>query len=896
MGAVHPWAYKAIEECSLVLLIVWTIRTALGYEIIPSVTRSLRPILGGVVLLLLIVGVQLLPIPAGLEKAISPSTFRLYQIALPGWPDRAPYSWVLEKRMSKDTEAAANLNAGAESAESIPFTVRPTDSSKKLSERGGTVRLPISIAPDLTKIALLKLLGYVALGLLIVFYPFETEERCHERSLYQVFARVLLATGLVLGFVGLLEEFFPNGKPLWIFSPYDFRGQTVWESRAFGPFASPDHYACFLAMLLPPALAGLMFPGMFGRVRERAAVPILAGVVAVIIISALLATASRGGLLNATVGVAVLGWLSSRLPPTQQLYLYRLKRRRVICAAGASGLLILAVCLTGSLNRSAAGSRLKAPFRDESIVARLVPAEDTLRMISDFPIFGIGMGAWPDLYRGYARPPWSPVFMNAVHNEYIQLFAETGGLGFVLVAGIIIGVVRRVRSKLLFLPTDQFAVVASFIASLSGLAAHAALDFPLRIPAIAVLATVLMACVVRAVFQEQPASKTRARFNQTWSFATVAISAVLVTVMWIVALQPQIPYPYDLGAPHTRERMVELLLSHPANPRIHLMLIGFMNADMPGDRAMEEMKTIVTLEPNNPVAHDMYLQLLARRGMNEAALSEMSKSVFYAPSTTDHFYLSPSWVPKLTEREREAIEKGLRKATSMRFEPAVTTFADYYEALQEFEKEGVLLIGNATATHNIEEQVHLLSRGGRAFAKAKDYERAVNALQQAIDLDPQDSEAYGYLSINVDVAKRQFKKARLVLNEGIKAGADPASLYLKLAEVNLAANDRNGEEEALKQAADLEPYNFQIIDKLGDVCLNDGDPAEAVLWLAKATRVNPDSAGAFFKLAQAEEAAYQFFAAGNDYTKALNLDPQNPEIRSGFYRFKQRLAANSQRN
>src|SRR6202034_2118437 len=100
----------------------------------------------------------------------------------------------------------------------------------------------------------------------------------------------------------------------WIFTPYSFKGQSVWGMRAFGPFANPDHYACFLAMLLPPALAGVIFPQVLGKVRERAAVPILFGVVTVVIIAALLATASRGGMLNAVVGVVVLGWLSGRLP------------------------------------------------------------------------------------------------------------------------------------------------------------------------------------------------------------------------------------------------------------------------------------------------------------------------------------------------------------------------------------------------------------------------------------------------------------------------------------------------------------------------------------------------------------------------------------------------------
>jgi len=893
MGAVHPWAFKALEEAVLTLVVVWIVRTALGSCSFPILDRKLYFPLIGLFLLLSVVALQLLPLPVQIEKFISPGTYHLYQISLPGWPEKTPYSWLREGGISDGETTKAPPILRGQIGTQVPRRAAIEDWVAFDLDRSGTVLLPISVAPSLTKAALLKLLSYCLLGLLIVLYPFP-DRNPRSANIYQALVRVLLPTGLLLGFVGLLQEFVSNGKPLWIFTPYTFKGQPVWGMRAFGPFANPDHYACFLAMLLPPALSGMVFPGVLGRIRERAAVPILSAVVAVVIIAAMLATASRGGMLNAIVGIAIFGLLSSRLPKEQLPDLFQKRKRKyLLLTVGILGLFTLAVYLAGSSHQAEADSRLKESFSNASIMGRLVPAEDSVRMIADFPLFGVGMGAWPDLYRRYARPPWSPVFMNAAHDEYIQLFAETGAAGFLLVAALLFALWRRANLRIFGLPRDQFAVIAALIASLAGLATQAGLDFPLRIPAIAVLTTIMIAFVVRALFQERTVPQRNLKLSISGILGAVGIIGVLLLVMWRIALQPKAPYPYDLETPRNSAEMRHLLLTHPANSRVHLILIGLSSMDMSQDDDLQELKRTVDLEPNNPVTRDMYLRALAQRGQNEAALNEMSESVLRAPSLVDHFYLAPDWVPGLTSAERGAIEKGLRAAESKGFDGANTALGDYYEEIGEFRKEAELFNDYALGERDSEQKAEFLSRSGRASAKAGDYERAIAMLGEAIRLSPGDSTAYEYLSLDVNVPRRQFERARLVLNQGIEANADPAKLYLKLAEVNRAAKDKNGEEAALKQAADLQPFNFEVIHTLGDLYLNDGRTDEAILWLRKATEVNPSSAEAMFELGQAEELAYQFSAAQDDYTKALALEPDNLAMKSRFQQFKERVAANS---
>jgi hypothetical protein len=44
----------------------------------------------------------------------------------------------------------------------------------------------------------------------------------------------------------------------------------------------------------------------------------------------------------------------------------------------------------------------------------------TLAMIHDFPLFGVGMGAWGELFTRYVSPPWSQFFYyRETHNDYL---------------------------------------------------------------------------------------------------------------------------------------------------------------------------------------------------------------------------------------------------------------------------------------------------------------------------------------------------------------------------------------------------------------------------------------------------------------------------------------------
>src|SRR5258707_2204985 len=99
--------------------------------------------------------------------------------------------------------------------------------------------------------------------------------------------RAILITGFIVAFVGLIERAAWNGKILWVFVPYDW-GHPIFEPllRARGPFVDPDHFAGYLAIIFPLALACAVFPNLLTPRKARLAFRIQSGVASFVIFMA----------------------------------------------------------------------------------------------------------------------------------------------------------------------------------------------------------------------------------------------------------------------------------------------------------------------------------------------------------------------------------------------------------------------------------------------------------------------------------------------------------------------------------------------------------------------------------------------------------------------------------
>ena len=122
---------------------------------------------------------------------------------------------------------------------------------------------------------------------------------------------------------------------------------------------------------------------------------------------------------------------------------------------------------------------------DRSADARFTFYKDAFKIIKDYPLLGAGGGAWKSLYFSYQS---SRYFTTEVHNHFLQVWTESGFLGFLAFLSIwvffILAFIRNHLNPSITLDQKK-AWVASFTPAIA-LGAHSAFDFNLSLGAVSI--------------------------------------------------------------------------------------------------------------------------------------------------------------------------------------------------------------------------------------------------------------------------------------------------------------------------------------------------------------------------------------------------------------------------
>jgi tetratricopeptide (TPR) repeat protein len=130
---------------------------------------------------------------------------------------------------------------------------------------------------------------------------------------------------------------------------------------------------------------------------------------------------------------------------------------------------------------------------------------DTLSMISERPVFGVGPGNYGPVYEKYRqRVPNLRMEMVHAHNEPLELLAEYGLIGGLLALGVLISVLVQLIRLICTSPRVYHALpAAAFIGALAGTAVHGFFDFELRIFPNAMMLALLAGCAVAPVVRQR---------------------------------------------------------------------------------------------------------------------------------------------------------------------------------------------------------------------------------------------------------------------------------------------------------------------------------------------------------------------------------------------------------
>jgi len=321
----------------------------------------------------------------------------------------------------------------------------------------------------MTRTACLTYLAY-AMILLVAVQMLRTQEDVKRLIGF------LTVSGFLIALFAVIQDLTSKGEIYWMVPVHG-------SSFIFGPYVNHNHYAGIMEMLAP-------FPLVLSMMEELTPPKrVLLAFAGVFMAGTIFLSLSRGGMTAFGCEVvflaAVLWWKNA-------------SRRSAAIFAAACLLILMFLLWLGGKNLVERFVSFKTD--DASYHTRVQIARDSLPMIKARPLTGWGLGTFTTVYPQY-RTFYADVFINAAHNDYVQVLTETGALGFAAVLGFLAVVYVRAFRKLRGpgLDLTQAATLAALLA-VTGILAHSLVDFNLQIPANAATFYVV-AAIAAASFQ-----------------------------------------------------------------------------------------------------------------------------------------------------------------------------------------------------------------------------------------------------------------------------------------------------------------------------------------------------------------------------------------------------------
>lgn len=311
----------------------------------------------------------------------------------------------------------------------------------------------ISVYPFATELELAHVAIYLMVFLMAAF-------GFHDKEDVRILIRMLVFFGFILAIFAIVQRATWNEKIYWFSAISNPRAQP------FGPFVNKNHYAGWINMIFPFALAA----GFTAATLDRKIRYLLYGLAMAVTVFFSL---SRGGVMAFFAGVFVfcLFVLSAKT-----------SRRRFIPILLFVAVLIAFLAYLGVSPLLERFSQLDIPHHE-----RVTVWKATLGAFLDFPVFGSGIGTYGHAFKLYHPATW--YFYDMAHNDYVQLLMEAGVVGTALVTAFIILVLK------IFVSSEwterETYLKGAFFASFTTIAFHSIMDFNLHIPSNAILLALL---------------------------------------------------------------------------------------------------------------------------------------------------------------------------------------------------------------------------------------------------------------------------------------------------------------------------------------------------------------------------------------------------------------------
>jgi tetratricopeptide (TPR) repeat protein len=700
---------------------------------------------------------------------------------------------------------------------------------------GATHWHPITLDGPATAREVAKALAYACA--FAVAYDLAASRRAWRRL-----ATALALAGLTIALVGYGHLLFNVDRLL---------GQPFFNEAGLPfvtTFGNRNHAAGFLSLCAPAAL-GL---GLRSRSRRKQALWLL---VYVLTGAAVFLTGSRGGACAFVVAqgaLAAMLWILRERPEGQRRPgSARTSPRAAVAAVCA---VALVVATAGYLAYEPVTERFSTISSVKKVEAedKVVGFRQSLAMLRDFPLTGIGRGAFPTVGARYLT--FSMQTAEYIENEPLQALADFGlPVGGALLALLVFTFGRALFRK------DLGPLECGLATGLLAVGLQNLVDFSFEIGGVALPALVALALLSRSPQAE--AAETSHGAHPGWrlprwlmlSSAGASLALGLLTLSrsaedWRSETNAFALASSKLAAAEVEPRGAAILGRHPASFVVPLALANRYLADRQPAHALHWLNRAMYFKPTLAAPHLAAAAALGELGHRDQALLEARLYFETAPGATEAVAALAPMYPKLADLEQAVPENALGLRTLANFFQSRGRLDDAVAAA----RAGIALAPSDPSLHQQLAALLLL--------RQKPLDAEVEA-RRSLALAPETPAAYLMLS-SVLAAKGDTKAAQAALEEGLHHAPGQRDLVLALVRLDLGMGKPEAAEAAIRLMGPVatSPQRAELLSVQGDIYLGEGRLVKAEDAYQSAARLQP-SGGYEWALASLFERQSRFSAA-----------------------------------
>jgi len=337
-----------------------------------------------------------------------------------------------------------------------------------LAESAGVADIPrtVSLEPFATKSTVIHLIA------LFIFFAAMLISIDSAKRLRKILL-VITIFGFLYAFYSILQAVL---SPTRIYGIYEPRFATP-----FGSFVNRHNFAAFMEMAIAVPL-GLMFTGAIPRDKRLLYVTAI-GLMGI----ALLLSGSRGGLVALLAEIFFLIILTTKTRGYGQIAL------KIGLAVALLATIIVGSVLIGgesSLTRFAETAASADITTNRTHIWNV-----SLDVIKNHPLFGAGLGAFPQAYTAFDTLNGMERVEQA-HNDYLQILADAGIVGLIIGAFFVFWLFRDGLRHIKTHNTLRRGAAVGALAGCFAIFVHSIFDFVLHTTAISMMFLTLCALVV----------------------------------------------------------------------------------------------------------------------------------------------------------------------------------------------------------------------------------------------------------------------------------------------------------------------------------------------------------------------------------------------------------------